>query len=118
KDYTGRIDKLTKQIKQNKARMKEHFVPLAAFIAVHFGLKSGLQKKRIMKKKLIPIEMLSLISQGSFSQDVGLSVKDNKEVRHLEQEDSFLELTLEIAGVKVDATNKVKLKEITRATDE
>lgn len=71
-----------------------------------------------MKKELISIATLSLISQGSFSQDVGLSVKDIKEVRHLEQEDSFLELTLEIAGVKVDATNKVKLKEITRATDE
>lgn len=37
--------KLTRQIKQNQTQMNEDFVPIAAFIAVHFGLKSELQKK-------------------------------------------------------------------------
>ena len=70
-----------------------------------------------MKKELISIATMSLISQGSFSQDVNLTVQNIKEERYLEQ-DSFVELTLEITGVNIDATNKVKLKEITRATDE
>lgn len=71
-----------------------------------------------MTRKLILIAILSSISQVSFSQEVNLFAKDIKEERHLEQEDSFVELTSVITGLKIDDFNQVKLKGITSATDE
>ncbi|MBA6156043.1 hypothetical protein H3Z83_05855 [Tenacibaculum sp. S7007] len=53
-----------------------------------------------------------------YSQDINLFIKDIKEERHLEQEDSFIELTSIIKGIKVNNLNQVKIKEITTAVDD
>ena len=70
-----------------------------------------------MTKRMIFIAILSLISKTTFSQEINLFIKDIKEERHLEQEDSFIELTSIIKGIKVNDLNQIKIKEITNAVD-
>lgn len=71
-----------------------------------------------MTKKLIVIAMLGLLSKNAFSQEVTLFIKDIKEERRLEPENSFIELTSIVNGLKVDDLNQIKLHEITNAVDD
>lgn len=71
-----------------------------------------------MIKREILVIVLLLAFKTMFSQEVNLFVKDIKEERHLEQEDSFVELKTIIKGLKIDEFNQVKVKNISKAIDD
>lgn len=73
-------------------------------------------------KKMIPKILLciafSLISKVVFSQEINLFIQNIKEERSMSSEDSFIELTTIINGLRTDEFNQVKIKEITKAIDD
>jgi len=71
-----------------------------------------------MIKKMSLLAAICLCSYLGFTQEVNLFIKDVKEERHLEQEDSFIELESIIKGIKIGELNQVKIKEITLAKDD
>lgn len=65
-----------------------------------------------MIKKILLISVLSFVSKIAFSQEINLFIKDVKEERRLEQENSHIELTAIVKGLKVDDSNRIKIKEV------
>ena len=73
-----------------------------------------------MKKTICFLIILYL--SGSFTlikaQEVRVFVKDIKEERRLEEDQSFIELDVIIKGLKVNDSNQVKIHKITKAVDD
>ena len=69
-----------------------------------------------MTKKILVCIAFGLCAKFAAAQEINLFIKDVKEERRLDTDDSYVELTALIQGIKIDDLNQIKIKSITNAS--
>lgn len=69
-------------------------------------------------KRAFLILLTFFLAEKTHCQEINLFIKDIKEERHLDENDSFIEFETLVKGIKVDEFNQIKVTKITQAEDD